>query len=72
MKERCEMMGAQMHRQLGQPERLSTRGDPRVGRYAKHARDAEQYLGLLLYRQRVAQMRVGKRARLINAARGME
>ena len=32
----------------------------------------EEHLGLLLCRQRVAQMRVGERARLIDAARGME
>ena len=72
MEERGEMLSAQMHRQLGQRKRLSARGDPRVGRDAEHARDAEEHLGLLLCRQRVAQMRIGERARLINAARGME
>ncbi len=42
------------------------------GRNAEHARDAEQHLGLLLRRQRVAQMRIGERARLVDAARGVE
>ena len=72
MEERGEVVGAQVHRQLGQRERLSARRDPRVGRDAEHARDAEEHLGLLLGWQRVAQMRVGERARLIDAARGME
>jgi hypothetical protein len=61
-----------VRRQLGQPERLSTRGDPRVRRDAEHPRDAEEDLSLLICRQRVAQMRVRECARLINAARGME
>ena len=48
MEERGEMVGAQVLRQLGKRERLSARGDPRVGRDAEHARDAEEHLGLLL------------------------
>ena len=72
VEQRGEVLGAQLRRQLGKRERLSARGDPRVGRDAEHARDAEEHLGLLLGRQRVAQLRVGERARLVDAARGVE
>ena len=68
VEERGEVVGAQVGGQLGERERLSACGDPRIGRDAEHARDAEEHLGLLLCWQRVAQMRVGERARLV--ARG--
>jgi hypothetical protein len=54
VKERREVVSAQMDRELGQGERLAPRGGPRVGRDTEHARDAEEHLGLLLGRQRVA------------------
>ena len=54
VEERGEVVSPQVRRQLGQRERLSTRGDPRIGRDAEHARDAQEHLGLLLCRQRVA------------------
>ena len=66
------MLSAQLRRQPRKRKRLSAGGDPRVGRDAEHARDAEEYLGRLLCRQRVAQLRVGERARLVDAARGVE
>ena len=72
VEQRGEMLGAQVRRQLGQRERLSAGGDPRIGRDAEHTRDAEEHLGLLLRWQRVAQMRVRERTRLVDAARGME
>ena len=54
VEERGEMLRAQVRRQLGQRERLPARGDPRIGRVAEHARDAQEHLGLLLRRKRVA------------------
>jgi hypothetical protein len=72
VKERSKVVGTQVRGKLGERERLSARGDPSVRGGAEHARDAEEHLGLLLGWQRVAQMRVGERARLINTARGME